>query len=297
MYRRCLYLPKLLIFLKLYIRVGLVIIMDSTFINVDLENEKDIIDLEVLSDEHTGDPKQDKELWERREEAILDDPNRYTAFGGDQFNNIMPWDKRYNIDEGVPMPSLTTEVKEWSEHHKRLFELNKSLIDAGKAPKIWYGLAGNHEYMDRTIDDAWMRELFESRNISYLGSKGWVGLQVSYKGKPKRRWKLFVAHGFGGSTSLEKPLQDTKVNNYADVFLIGHYHRKFISQEIVYDYSFTDKKYITKEIVLGNTGTFSNSILEGKDSWLEHRNKGLHSRPGTITISFDADNGKLSCHL
>jgi hypothetical protein len=195
------------------------------------------------------------------------------------------------------MPSLTTEVTTWEDHHARLFKLNKDLIEAGKAPKIWYGLAGNHEYMDKHIDHAWMNKIFTKEGVKYLGSKGWVGLQISHNGTPLRRWKLFVAHGFGGSGSLEKPLQDTKVNNYADVFLIGHFHRKFISQEIIYDYSFAEKDYISKEIVLGNTGTFSNSIIKGKDSWFEHRNKGVHSRPGTITVSFDAYNGKLSCHL
>lgn len=271
--------------------------MDSNFINVDLEQIDDIVNLEVFSDEHFGDPKRDHKLAERREKAVLDDPLRYTAFGGDMFNNIMPWDKRYTIDEGEAYPSLTKEVNDWDEHHATLFDLNERLLETNQAPKIWYGLAGNHEYMDRNINHDWMHDLFSKRGIPYLGSKGWVGLQISHNGEPLRRWKLFVAHGFGGSSSLEKPLQDTKVNNYADVFLIGHFHRKFITQEIVYDYSFAEKQYVEKEIVLGNTGTFSNSIIRGRDSWFEHRNKGVHARPGTITVSFDAYNGKLSCHL
>jgi len=271
--------------------------MDSNFVNIDLEKIDDIVHLEVFSDEHYGDPKRDVGLCERRERAVLDDPNRYTAFGGDQFNNIMNWDKRYTIDEGVAFPSLTTEVKDWEEHHKDLFDVNERLIKAEKAPKIWYGLAGNHEYQDRHIDHAWMENLFNKQKIKYLGSKGWVGLQISHNQTPLRRWKLFVAHGFGSSMALEKPLEDMKVNNYADVFLQGHLHRKFITQQIVYDYSFNEKRYIEREVVLGNTGTFCNSILNGRDSWLEHRNKGLHSRPGTITVSFDAYNGKLSCHL
>ena len=272
--------------------------MDSKFINIDLEKIDDIIHLEVISDEHYGDPKRDVGLCERRERAILDDPNRYTAFGGDQFNNIMNWDKRYTIDEGVAFPSLTTEVSDWEQHHLSLFDLNNVLIHQKKAPKIWYGLAGNHEYQDKHIDHAWMKKIFEiDHQIKYLGSKGWVGLQISHGGKPLRRWKIFVAHGFGGGAALEKPLEDMKVNNYADVFLMGHLHRKFITQQIVYDYSFADEDYIEKEIVLGNTGTFCNSILRGRDSWWEHRNKAVQSRPGTVTVSFDAYNGKLSCHL
>jgi hypothetical protein len=271
--------------------------MDSNFINIELENKDDIIHLEVFSDEHYGDPKRDVELCERREKAVLDDPNRYTAFGGDQFNNIMNWDKRYTIDEGLPMPSLTTEVEMWEQHHATLFAEHIHNVEARLNPKIWYGLAGNHEYMDKHIDHAWMNKLFDDQQIKYLGSKGWVGLQVSHNGTPLRRWKLFVAHGFGGGAALEKPLQDMKTNNYADVFLMGHLHRKFITQEIVYDYSFAEQDYIEREIVLGNTGTFANSILKGRDSWWEHRNKSVQSRPGTVTVSFDAYKGKLSCHL
>ncbi len=271
--------------------------MDSNFINVELEHKDDIIHLEVFSDEHYGDPKRDKGLCERREKAVLDDPNRYTAFGGDQFNNIMAWDKRYTLESTDPIPSLTREVEQWKAHHSELFELNKALISSKNAPKIWYGLAGNHEYNDKHIDHYWMNKLFTDEDIKYLGSKGWVGLQINFKGEPLRRWKLFVAHGFGSSAALEKPLEDMKMNNYADVFLMGHLHRKFITQQIVYDYSFAENRYIEKEVVLGNTGTFCNSILNGRDSWFEHRNKGLHSRAGTITVSFDAYQGKLSCHL
>jgi len=270
--------------------------MDSNFINIDIEKIDQIIDLEVQSDEHEGDPKRDHSLADRVENRILDEEYRFTAFGGDMFNNIMTWDKRYTIDEGVPMPSLTSEVSNWQDHD-RLFKDHKSRLTTGGNPKIWYGLAGNHEYMDKHIDHAWMNKLFNEQDIKYLGSNGWVGLQVSHKGKPLRRWKLFVAHGFGGGSTIEKPLQDMKMNNYADVFLMGHLHRKFITQEIIYDYSFSEERYIEKEIVLGNTGTFSNSIIRGKDSWFEHRNKGVHAKPGTITVSFDAYNGKLSCHL
>jgi len=271
--------------------------MDSNFINIDLEHIDDIHHLEVQSDEHEGDPKRDYDLADRVETRILDNADRSTAFGGDMFNNIMHWDKRYTIEEGNPMPSLTTEVTTWEEHHKELFKVHKDNLANGKNPKIWYGLAGNHEYMDKHIDHAWMNNLFTPKDIKYLGSKGWVGLQISHNDKPLRRWKLFVAHGFGGGGNLEKPLQDMKVNNYADVFLMGHLHRKFITTEIVYDYSFAEQDYVEREIVLGNTGTFANSVLKGRDSWWEHRNKSVQSKPGNITVSSDAYNGKLSCHL
>lgn len=270
--------------------------MDSNYVEIELTNKDDIIHLEVLSDEHFGDPKRDTELCEKRQNAILDDPNRYTAFGGDMFNNIMPWDKRWSL-EASKHNSLTKEVQEWEGFHKPLFDIHKEYMEKCKWPKIWYGIAGNHEYQDRSVDHYWMKQLFDKQEIKYLGTRGWIGLQVNWKGTPLHRWKLFVAHGFGSSQALEKPLQDMKINNYADVFLMGHLHRKFVAPELVYDFNFSEKRYIEREIYLANTGTFTNSIIRGQDSWFEHRNRSIHSKPGTITISFDGYNKKLIGHL
>ena len=105
--------------------------MDSNFINIELEKIDDTIDLEVFSDEHFGDPKRDIDLCNKRLKAVLDDPLRYTAFGGDQWNNIMPWDKRYTLESSDPVPSLTKEIQEWEEHHKPLFNINQQLIEKG----------------------------------------------------------------------------------------------------------------------------------------------------------------------
>lgn len=265
--------------------------MDSTMVTIELPKKDDVVHLEVISDEHFGDPSRDADLCERRQSAILDNPLRFTAFGGDMFNNIMPWDKRWTKESGE-FNSLTEEVRAWEEFHAPLFEAHKR----GRNPKIWYGLAGNHEYMDRNIDHAWMHDVFDRNGIRYLGSRGWIGLQINHRKRPLRRYKIFAAHGFGGSMSLEKPLQDMKINNYADVFLMGHLHRKFVTDEIVYDFDFRAKQYVERTIVLGNTGTFTHSIIRGRDTWFEHRNKSIHTSPGTITVSFDAYKGKLGYH-
>ena len=85
--------------------------------------------------------------------------------------------------------------------------------------------------------------------------------------------------------------------DFSDAEKVVNMYVYIIGEQIVYDYSFEKQEYVEKEIVLGNTGTFSNSIIRGRDSWFEHRNKGVHSKPGTITVSFDAYGGKLGCHL
>lgn len=269
--------------------------MDSCYHIIELPKKDEIVHLEVFSDEHFGDPKRDRILCERRQNAVLDNPMRFTAFGGDMFNNIMPWDKRWS-NESSEFNSLQQEINAWKEFHEPLFIEHNTLMSQGKTGKILYGLAGNHEYMDKSIDHTRMNDIFSSVGVEYLGTRGWIGLQVNYKGKPLRRWKIFAAHGFGSSQAIEKPLQDMKVNNYADVFLMGHLHRKFVTDEIVYDFNWELGQYVEKKIVLGNTGTFTNSIIRGKDSWFEHRNKSVHSLPGTITVSFDGYGNDLDYH-
>jgi hypothetical protein len=271
--------------------------MDSNFINIDMEHNDSIIDFEVMSDEHFGDPKQTIGLLEKRQNAIMNEPNRYTAFGGDMVNNIMATDKRWSL-ESSRYNSLTLEKKEWQDFHAPLFEMNKRLIADGKAPKIWYGLDGNHEINDKkTIDHHWMIDMFEPHGIKYLGSSGFIGLQCSFNGKPVRRYKLAVAHGFGGGSSTEKALNDFMQNKVADVYLMGHFHQKATYEQIVFDYSFKENKYIERKVLLGNTGNFTNSVIMGNTSWFERRNRLKPSPPGTITVSFDPYNdGDFNWH-
>lgn len=274
--------------------------MDSNLITIELDKKDDIIHFEAQSDEHFGDPKRDKQTHLKSERRILDDPNRYTAFGGDMLNNIMPFDKRWS-QESSEFNSKTQELIEWEEFHKELFELNKEYM-ASKTryskgwPKIWYGLAGNHEYKDRNIDHHSMIKMFEPHGIKYLGTTGFVGLDIRYHGKTLRRYKMAVAHGFGGGTSVDRALNDFMQNKVADVFLLGHLHHKSTDEQIVYDYSFDEGEYIERKVLLGNTGNFTNAVIRGRTSWLEQRNKQKFSPPGTITVSFDAYKGDFNWH-
>lgn len=266
--------------------------MDSNFIHIELDKVDDTIDLEVLSDEHFGDPKQTLDVLERAQNRILDNPNRYTAFGGDMLNNIMPKDKRWSLDASR-LNSLSLEKQEWEEFHEPLFEINKKYLKSKTKyskgwPKIWYGLDGNHEINDRNIDHYWMKQLFEPHGIKYLGSSGFIGLELAYHGKVKRRFKIAVAHGFGGGQSVDRALNDFMQNKIADVYLIGHLHHKSTDEQLVYDYSFDKKQYIERTVLLGNTGNFTTAILRGQTSWFERRNKLKPSPPGTITVSFNA---------
>lgn len=269
--------------------------MDSNYIRIDLEHIDDTIDLEVMSDEHFGDPKQDLDLLLRRQKAILDDPNRYTAFGGDMLNNIMPKDKRWSL-ESSSLNSLTLEKQAWEEAHEELFKENLKLLKNGEAPKVWYGLDGNHEINDHGIDTAWMKDLFEPHGVKYIGSSGFVGVECFHNDKPIRRYKLAVAHGFGGGSSPLRSLEQFMENKIADVYLMGHFHHKATDEQLVFDFDWASHEYVERKVLLGNTGNFTNAILRGNTSWFERRNRLKPSPPGTITVSFNPYEGDFNWH-
>jgi len=271
--------------------------MFSTSVVIELDKKDDIIDYECFSDIHIGNENHLPDLLEKRMNAVLDEPNRYTGFGGDQFDAILPWDKRFQ-KESVSEVSLTGQVKEWDEVLEPLFKEHSKRIEKKKNPLIWYLEAGNHEYKIKEIDEQYMNYIIcKPRKLTYLGSRGIVGLQINYKGKPLRRWKLLVAHGAGGGMNVKKPLDDMKINHYCDVFLMGHLHQKITFEEYIIDYSFAKDIWIEKQIVLGNTGSFCRTLKDGVDQWYEHRNKLIPSSPGTITISFNAYLGTMNHHI
>lgn len=271
--------------------------MFSKLVQIELEKKDDIIHLEGFSDIHMGGTNHLPKLFERRMKAVMDDPNRFTFYGGDMLDAITPKDKRWQ-EESVTINSLVGQKRAFYDATKDLTDLHKKLKKKSKhnTGKILWGLAGNHEYNNKEIDQTWIRDFLDPLDVDYLGSRAIVGFQINWKGKPLRRWKILTTHGFGSSVNVEKPLQDMKVNHYCDVFLMGHLHQKLSKDEYVIDFSFDEGKWVQRKIVLGNTGSFCQTLVDGEDQWFERRNKLVPTSPGTITISFDAYKGDMKHH-
>jgi len=124
-----------------------------------------------------------------------------------------------------------------------------------------------------------------------------VGLEILWKGKPLRRWTILSVHGFGGGSNAYTPLQNLMWNHVADVYLMGHLHQKMSMEEQMVSFNYAKGKAIQRKVVLGNTGSFTETMLDDIDQWYERRNKMKPAVPGTITISFDAKNGDLNHHI
>ena len=286
--------------------------MFSKLIKIDLHKiglkKDDLIHLEGFSDIHYGGRNHIASLFDKRMKAVMDDPARFTFYGGDMLDAITPKDKRWQ-KESVTENSLESQKKGFYKVTEEITELHKKLKQENGHGKILWGLAGNHEYNNREIDQEWIKTFFEGYKdkkdgkvidglgIDYLGSRALVGLEILWRGKPLRRWTVLSVHGFGGGTNAYTPLQNLMWNHVADVYLMGHLHQKMSMEEQMVSFNYAKGKAVQKKVVLGNTGSFTETMLDEVDQWFERRNKLKPSVPGTITISFDASKGEINHHI
>ena len=103
-------------------------------------------------------------------------------------------------------------------------------------------------------------------------------------------------HGSGGAMP-ETMLKQMKSNNYMDVFLCGHLHQKYFKEEEVMDIDERIGKVWARPIYLGNMGTFCHFMTEGVSGYGDTKNKVEGTPIGTITLSFNAYQGKVTGHI
>jgi hypothetical protein len=269
--------------------------MYSKNVIIELDKIDTIVHWENLSDIHIGNANFQEDLFVRRVNAILDDPYRFTSFGGDQLDLILPGDPRFK-DEAVTGRTLAEQQEEFDDYCAPLFEDHDYYLKNYGMEKIWYMQWGNHEYKSRVVTEGDMKRYTKHRNMTFLGSKGFVRLDIRFKDKSLMKKTLFVNHGAGGGTTL-KALENLTINCEADVYQMGHLHDPMgIKRDTFY---FNDKKgaWDTKEQILVNSGCFTTAVRNNVDQWMEQKgNKLMTSKPGTWTISFDAYNGKVNSH-
>ncbi len=268
--------------------------MYSKQVIIELDKKDTVVHWENLSDIHIGNENFQDRLFERRLKSILDDPYRFTSFGGDNWDLILPGDPRYK-DEAVRKRTLADQQDEFEEKCNELLEEQNRYLRCG-LEKIWYIQWGNHEYKSRVITEGDMKRYSRINNMTFLGSKAFIRLDIRYKNKSMMKKTLFVNHGAGGGKTLNA-LEQLTFNNEADVYQMGHLHDPMGIKRDCYFYNDKKKKWDTKEQILINSGCFVTAVRDNVDQWYEQKgNKMLTSKPGTWTVSFDAYNEKVSQH-
>jgi len=270
--------------------------MYSKEVIIELDKKDTVVHWENLSDIHIGNANFVEDLFTRRVKAILDDPYRFTSFGGDNWDLIVPGDPRFK-DKSVRLRTLAEQQEEFEERCVELFDEHEYYLKHYGMEKIWYAQYGNHEWNSKgLVTEESCKKYFKNLNITFLGAKAFIGLDIRYKNKTLMKKTLFVNHGAGGGDAY-KALQNLMFLTEADVYQMGHLHDPQGHKMDVYYWDDKKKKWASKEIVLVNSGCFTTALRDGVSQWMEEKgNKLKTSKPGTWTVSFDAYNNKVTQH-
>lgn len=265
----------------------------SKKVTITLDKKDDIINLEPLGDIHIGHSGFDEKLYTRRVNAIANDPNRYSLFMGDQIDAITIYDKRYNPDMAKEH-DIAVQTDLWNSLTEPLLSKHRRTT---KNEKVWGLLHGNHEYKIPSITKAFIEMTFtRPHNISFLGSRALIGLEVKYKEQILGQWGILAIHGSGGGKP-ETMFEQMKKNHYMDIFICGHLHQKRYTPQIAIDFDFETGKMWKRDIHLINSGTFCEPLVEGADGYMDRKNEIIPTNIGTTTLEFNAYQGKVTGHI
>ena len=268
--------------------------MFSKNVIIELDHIDTVVNWEVISDFHMGNENWQGKLANDRLDDILDDPYRFTSFGGDQLDLILPGDKRFK-DESVRMNTKSEQMNEFDEFFEELWDEQKRFKTKFGMDKIWYEQWGNHEYNSKVMEEGEMKRWCKQHNTTFLGSKGFIGLDIRFHDKSLMKKTLFVNHGFG-SGDAKRALENLTINVEADVYQMGHLHQPMgFSSETLFYNNKTDH-WDSKDQILVNSGCFTTGIRNGVDQWFDQRNRLKTSKPGTWTVEFKAYEGHLNQH-
>lgn len=268
--------------------------MFSKSVVIELDKIDRIVDWEVVSDFHMGNENFQERMAKRCRNRLLDHEYRFTSYGGDQLDLILPGDPRFK-HESVRLDTKAEQMDEFDEFWEELFEEQHRYKTKFGMDKIWYEQWGNHEYKSKVMEEGEMKRWCKQHGTTFLGSKGFIGLDIRFKNKSLMKKTLFVNHGFGGGNPV-KALENLTVNVEADVYQMGHLHQPMGLESETLFWNEKNLKWDTKEQILVNSGCFTTGIRNGVDQWFDQRNKLKTSKPGTWTVSFDAYNGRMNQH-
>lgn len=267
--------------------------MISKKITINLEKKDDIFHLEPLGDIHIGHAGFNQKLYEERVKAIAEADDRFTIFMGDQLDAITVYDKRFNPDMSVEH-DVDNQRLVWDTLTKPLIDVHKESKDLNK---IFGLLHGNHESKIRETSRSYIENHFcTPHKIDFLGYKTYIALEVKYKKKKLAQWSIMAMHGSGGGQP-ERMLAQQKVDNYMDVFMSAHLHQKRYIPGEAYQMDFKTGQVFRRPTASINTGTFCEFLVEGTSGYGDTKNQVSGTPIGTTTLSFDAENEKITGHV
>lgn len=181
-------------------------------------SDSSVIYLAPLGDIHYGLRASNRAMFERYLDFILNTPDCYTIFLGDQAENATRDSVGFGMfEENVHLPD-------------QIDYLAEVLEPLAEAKKILGIQDGNHEYRSTAkLGIRPMRLVAQRLSIPYLGFQGYLRVLVG-----GQKYDIMTAHGRGGGRTTAGKVRAAEIPaevTECDIYLTGHnhmpgYHRK-----------------------------------------------------------------------
>lgn len=223
--------------------------------NITVPITKSALCLRGVGDWHYGirgvDLKEGERVLMREQDQHRD--NQFTIYTGDMSENNLNGSVGHGYDIQIRDPSQ--QVKEVADSLKRLqlHLYGKSAFDRldGRGPVLSAGVVGNHEYRSRNSAGVWLQEqMYGPAKILDMRIQGLINLTiVNKKLRMQKTYRIYVSHRPNNSnaTSIElilRAAKKKKADVQADIYMFGHYHRRLIHPDGVYDQNGKFKKVL-----------------------------------------------------
>lgn len=134
----------------------------------------------------------------------------------------------------------------------------------------WLGLLEGHHYFqyeDGTTTDTRLAQFLK---CPHLGTTSMVEVKFPVKGhKAQPSFVVWAHHGLGGGSTLGRPLNQLEnvLKTFdADVYLVGHHHKKVIGKYARLHAEFGrngEHRLVHKNVVLAGTGSYLKGYMQG----------------------------------
>jgi hypothetical protein len=228
-------------------------------INMQLVGSTEAI-LQVRGDEHYGLRGLDDELMVTvlKSEQKRNRKNMLVLNTGDCIENA---NKRsighgFDIQEPDPVIQIREMVRIYENIDKHLYASKwrtmKSCKNRNPTHARKVGVIGNHEYRTRKDTGIWLnKELYGNKGTIDAGIHCLIHFTIWTK-KPKieKTYKIYLAHRLTNSAAgispatMIKNFQKKKADIDADIYVCGHYHRRFVLPDIKFNSEGKRKKVL-----------------------------------------------------
>jgi len=242
---------------------------------INLKNKNEKTKIFFHGDIHLGSQNCGKKEFEQSIKDIIKDETPHKIFigMGDIADEITPSDPRFdlrNID--APLAYINEQYRYYEEFLK---EMEKNGIKIGLH-------IGNHATRFMSLSSTnFTKDICSRNNYDFLGYSCLHLLELKYRNKILKRWRIATSHGASNSRTpggAINSLDKKQLGIFADVFVQGHNHKLSDDVEAVLwqdenaDYSNPSEEHQKIRYVwLGNSGSFLKTFKEGTIGYGERK--------------------------